>query len=571
MYLQLRILISLLLAALVATICNSSWAQQSAPRPGVQSDSGTLYLEHCAGCHGANRAGRAGAELFVTLMRERGELSIKQTLHFGTSTGMPNWGTSDVLSEDQLEQLADYLLQSPNEQSLKSQELPSSIRFDMTQVRSSWQETLSKRQRPKRSQAVVSPDDLFVSLLHDTASILFIDGRSKNVLNRELTGVAPHVLERSPDGRYLYVLGRGGELTMLDLFAPRPTTVASIRVGYEARAMAITGRGKTARLLVAAQTPGQLLSLDPTTLEPHYRIDIPGTTHTAELELGDTGTRAIQIVGTPKRRGNFVLVTDSPGAIYVGHLKATGEPVLVPAIPTASSLGPGVLIGHGKHALALFPGQQNTVAALQPFAKAQAPASPQEITLPDFNTAGAGAFFTTPDGQHYWLTGSVFTAGAVVLAHSGKRDSHWRLHKQLDFTAAGSLFVATHPASDNLWLDSPASLPPESGGSVRVLSKIQLLSAGEIRDRSLRPEVLPIAQWIDLDGDRVRIVHPQFNAAGDEIWLTAWNRQDRRSAVVVLDERTRKIKAVIEDTNLVTPIRTYSLAGLRRIASGGTQ
>lgn len=518
-----------------------------------------LYLEHCAGCHGADKAGRGGSELFVTLMRDRGELSIKQTLHFGTSTGMPNWGTSGALSDSELETLAAYLLQGQKELGP-----PLHIEFDMARVRASWVTTQPVSERPRRSQAEVSPDDLFVSLLHDTAGILFIDGVTKKVLNREPTGVAPHVLERSPDGRYLYVLGRGGELSMLDLFSTRPTTVASVRVGFEARSMAITGRGRNARLLVAAQTPGQLLSLDPATLEPMFRVEIPGWRDASSTEQQGRGPRAVQIIGTETRQGRFLLVTDSPGVIHIGYLKPGGAPLLLPAIATASSLGPGVLIGNGGGALALFPTQTNAVTSLQPFRDNPATSKSQIVTPPDFRSAGSGTLFSTSDRQHYWLTASLVSPGAVVLAHSGQLNGHWRLHKQLDSLSAGSLFVATHPASDNLWLDAPASPEPALGGSVRVLSKAQLVAGGEVRDRSIRPTILPVAEWIDLGGDSVRVVHPQFNRVGDEVWLTVWNRQDRRSAVVVMDDRTKQIKTVIEDNRLVTPIRTYSLAGLQR-------
>ena len=60
-------------------------------------------------------------------------------------------------------------------------------------------------------------------------------------------------------------------------------------------------------------------------------------------------------------------------------------------------------------------------------------------------------------------------------------------------------------------------------------------------------EVLPIAEWANLGEGAKRVVQPEFNKAGDEVWFSVWNAADKKSAIVVVDDKTRKLKAVIKD------------------------
>jgi nitrite reductase (NO-forming)/hydroxylamine reductase len=55
------------------------------------------------------------------------------------------------------------------------------------------------------------------------------------------------------------------------------------------------------------------------------------------------------------------------------------------------------------------------------------------------------------------------------------------------------------------------------------------------------------------------VVQPEYNAAGDEVWFSVWNGKDQRSAIVVVDDRTRKLKAVIKDERLITPTGKFNV------------
>jgi nitrite reductase (NO-forming)/hydroxylamine reductase len=45
----------------------------------------------------------------------------------------------------------------------------------------------------------------------------------------------------------------------------------------------------------------------------------------------------------------------------------------------------------------------------------------------------------------------------------------------------------------------------------------------------------------------------EYNKAGDEVWVSVSAGRHGQSAIVVIDDRTRKVKTVIRDRRLVMP------------------
>lgn len=54
-------------------------------------------------------------------------------------------------------------------------------------------------------------------------------------------------------------------------------------------------------------------------------------------------------------------------------------------------------------------------------------------------------------------------------------------------------------------------------------------------------------------------VQPEYNKAGDEVWFSVWNGANQESAIVILDDKTRKLKTVIKDPRLITPTGKFNL------------
>ena len=98
---------------------NSRW-RRPARRPGVPAlteaefdEANTIYFQRCAGCHGVLRKGATGKALTPDLTRELGYDYLQDFITYGSPAGMPNWGTSGELTEDEVDMMARYLLNEP--------------------------------------------------------------------------------------------------------------------------------------------------------------------------------------------------------------------------------------------------------------------------------------------------------------------------------------------------------------------------------------------------------------------------------------------------------------------------
>jgi len=72
-----------------------------------------LYFDRCAGCHGMLRGGATGPSLEPKIMKQRGIDYLKWIIHNGTPGGMPDWGKQGVLSEDEIDLVAKFLMHEP--------------------------------------------------------------------------------------------------------------------------------------------------------------------------------------------------------------------------------------------------------------------------------------------------------------------------------------------------------------------------------------------------------------------------------------------------------------------------
>jgi nitrite reductase (NO-forming)/hydroxylamine reductase len=127
----------------------------------------------------------------------------------------------------------------------------------------------------------------------------------------------------------------------------------------------------------------------------------------------------------------------------------------------------------------------------------------------------------------------------------------------VDGQGGGSLFIKTHPKSENLYIDTPLNPDAEISSSVAVFSIKDL--AGD------KPQykVLPIGQWSGISEGQRRVVQGEFNKEGTEIWFSVWNTKAQESAIVVVEDKTLNFKAVIRDKRLVTPTGKFNVYNTR--------
>ena len=88
----------------------------------------------------------------------------------------------------------------------------------------------------------------------------------------------------------------------------------------------------------------------------------------------------------------------------------------------------------------------------------------------------------------------------------------------------------------------------------------QSVAVFDIKNLSKGYTVLPIAEWAGLKDDGAkRVVQPEYNKAGDEVWFAVWSAKNKESALVVVDDKTLKLKAVIKDPRLITPTGHFNV------------
>jgi nitrite reductase (NO-forming)/hydroxylamine reductase len=130
------------------------------------------------------------------------------------------------------------------------------------------------------------------------------------------------------------------------------------------------------------------------------------------------------------------------------------------------------------------------------------------------------------------------------------KDGAWKVARVLKGQGGGSLFVKSHPKSKHLYVDTPLNPDAKISQSVAVF---------DIDDLEAGYKVLPIAEWANLGEGPKRVVQPEYNAAGDEVWFSVWNGKEQRSALVVVDDKTLALKAVIDDPRIVTPTGKFNV------------
>jgi nitrite reductase (NO-forming)/hydroxylamine reductase len=165
---------------------------------------------------------------------------------------------------------------------------------------------------------------------------------------------------------------------------------------------------------------------------------------------------------------------------------------------------------------------------------------------------GRGANFVHPKFGPVWATSHLGDETiALIGTDPANNPQHaWKVVQSLEGQGGGSLFVKTHPKSRNLWVDTPLNPEAEIASSVAVF---------DIDNLDKEYQVIPVGEWSGISEGVRRVVHGEYNKAGDEIWFSVWNAKEQQSALVVIDDKTRKLKYVIKDKRLITPTGKFNV------------
>lgn len=502
-----------------------------------------IYFERCAGCHGVLRKGATGKPLTTDITHERGYESLKAFITYGSPAGMPNWGTSGQLSEGEVDLMARYLLTEP----------PQPPEFGMEEMRKTWKVIVPVDKRPTKQMNKLRLDNLFSVTLRDAGQVALIDGDSKEIVRILDTGYAVHISRMSASGRYLFVIGRDAKVDMIDLWMEQPSTVAEIKIGAEARSIETSKfKGFEDKYAIAGSYwPPQYVIMNGDTLEPLKITSTRGMVYDTQEYHPEPRVASIlashfkpEFIVNVKETGKILLVDysdiknlktteiEAERFLHDGGLDSTKRYFLV----AANARGKVAVIDTKKGVL---------TALVETGGQTPHP--------------GRGANIIHPVYGPVWVTSHLGdeTVSLIGTDPEGHAGNAWKVVQKFPALGGGSLFVKSHPKSGHLYVD--ATLNPEAAisGSIAVFKIADLAKE--------KPEftTLPIAEWAAVGEGQPRVVQGEYNIAGDEVWFSVWNSKDKVSAIVVVDDKTLKLKTVIKDPKLITPTGKFNVFNTR--------
>ena len=494
-----------------------------------------IFFERCAGCHGVLRKGATGKPLTPDITLTKGTDYLKAFIGYGSPGGMPAWGQSGVLSDEEVDLMARYLQHEP----------PTPPEYGVKEMKASWKVIVPPEKRPKKKMNKYNLDNLFSVTLRDAGQVALIDGDSKKIVKVIDTGYAVHISRISASGRYLYVIGRDAKINLIDLWMKDPDNVAEIKIGMEARSVETSKyKGYEDKYAIAGTYwPPQFVLMDGDTLEPKTIVATRGMT--VDTQEYHPEPRVAAIVASHEHP-EFIVNVKETGKVLMVNFEDIDN-LKVTTIGAARFLHDGGWDSTHRYFMTAA-NKSNKIAVIDS-------KEDKLVKLVDVGAIphpGRGANFVDPKYGPVWATSDLGDDGISLIGTDPKKNKKhaWKQVRTLKGQGGGSLFIKTHPKSKNLYVDTALNPSEKISQSVAVF---------DINNLDKGYEVLPIADWAKLGEGPKRVVQPEYNKAGDEVWFSVWNGKTQESALVVVDDKTRKLKAVIKDKRLVTPTGKFNV------------
>ena len=490
-----------------------------------------IFFERCAGCHGVLRKGATGKPLTTDITRKRGTAYLENFITYGSPAGMPNWGTSGQLSEAEINMMAKYLQHEP----------PVPPEWGMKEMKGTWKVSVPPEQRPNKKMNDWNLDNLFSVTLRDAGEIALIDGGTKKIVSIIKTVYAVHISRISSSGRYLYVIGRDARINLIDLWMNPPQNVAEIKVGLEARSVETSKfKGYEDKYAIAGTYwPPQFVIMQGDTLEPQKLVSTRGLT--VDTREYHPEPRVAAIVSSHEKPEFMINVKETGKVLLVDYSDFNN--LKITSINAAPFLHDGgwekthryfMSAANKSNKIAVIDSKEGKLVKL--------------VDVGQIPHPGRGANFIDPVNGDVWATSHLGDDTVSLISTAGA--NAWTVVRTLKGQGGGSLFLKTHPKSRNLWVDTPLNPSNDVSQSIAVFDLDNL-------DKPF--QTLPIAEWANLGEGPKRVVQPEYNKAGDEVWFSVWNGKEQKSAIVVVDDKTRKLKHVINDKRLITPTGKFNV------------
>lgn len=499
-----------------------------------------IFFDRCAGCHGVLRKGATGKPLTTDITQERGLDYLETFITYGSPAGMPNWGESGELNDDEVELMAKFLMHEP----------PKPPEFSLKDMKETWEVLVPPEQRPDEPMNDLDRKNLFSVTLRDAGEVALISGDTKEIVKILETGYAVHISRMSASGRYVLVIGRDAKVDMIDLWMEEPSIVASIKIGMEARSVeSAKYKGYEDEIAIAgAYWPPHYVLMDGKTLKPKKVVSTRG--YTTDKQKYHPEPRVAAIVAS-HRHPEFIVNIKETGKVRLVNYEDM-DALQTTEIGTSRFLHDGGFDSTGRYFLTAA-NQSDQVVVID----TEERELEEIVDVGNKPHPGRGANFVDPEHGPVWATTHLGdnTIQLIGTDPEGHPDKAWEVVRTLEGQGGGSLFLKTHPESDNLYVDT--ALNPDK-------KKSQSVAVFDIKNPDEGYERLPIAEWADIGEGPMRVVHPEYDKTGEEVWFSVWNKQNQQSAIVVVDDDTRELEEVIKDERLVTPTGKFNVLNTQK-------
>ena len=523
-----KVVLSVVLSALM--IIGVAYKAQANPdlTPEALEKAKKIFFNRCAGCHGTLRKGATGPNITdVNLKQKNYDTNIiKAFITNGTGGGMPSFG-SDFSAED-IELVANFLQQAP----------PAPPEFSLAEMKETWRLIVPEAQRPKKPEHSINWQNFFGIVLRDAGKVAILDGDTKELVNVVDTGFAVHILRSSASGRYFYSIGRDGKATMIDLWMKTPDKVAEVKTCFDARSIDSSKyKGKKGNFedklaIIGCYWPPHFVVIDGQTLEPKKVVSTRSYTYDTNEYLPEARVAAII---SAHKEPEWIINVKEAGYIWAIDYSDLKN-LQITQIETERFLHDGGWDATKRY-IQMAANMKNKMVIVDSVTKKQV----AQIETGNKPHPGRGANWTDPEFGP--VTATPHLGEGLVAAWGSDPKGHpqhaWKVVRKVETLGGGSLFVKTHPKAKHVWVDH--TLNPDD--------KIKRSLCAFDKDSPEKPQCWQVA-------DHGRVVHMEYNKAGNEVWVAVW---DKAGEIVIFDDKTLKEKSRIKGDWLVTPTGHFNV------------
>ncbi|MBW2269899.1 MAG: nitrite reductase, partial [Deltaproteobacteria bacterium] len=481
-----------------------------------------------SGCHGALRKGATGPNITDGEMLKKSLSELEEMIFEGTEAGMPGWGRTGEMTQAETALMAKFV------------QLPAPIppELGLKGMNETHKIIVPVAERPKKPQHKRNIDNMFGYILRDAGKVAIMDGDTKELISTFKTGHAVHIFRASATGRYFYTIGRDGKVSLIDLYEKKPRVVAEVRVCLDARSVDVSkykgpkGDFVDKLAIVGCYWPPQMVVVDGQTLEPKKVVSTRSSTY--DTNEYHPEPRVATIVAS-HFDSEWVVAIKETGMVWLvdysdlDNLKMT-------QIATERFLHDGGWDATKRYLL-IAANMRDQIVVVD---------TKEKKFVTKFETGvkphpGRGANWVDPK---YGPVSATTHLGEGLIAvygsdPAGHPEHAWKVVREEE-TGGPGLFLKTHPESNHVWTD--ATLSKEEGENQQICV--------------FRKDAFDEGAKCWQATDHGKIVHFEYNKAGDEVWASVW---DRTGEIIIYDDKTLEEKQRITGDWLTTPTGKWNV------------